>query len=405
MGLALFFGFAFEEFYGGEQPIHAGGVRTFPLIVFAGTALWLIDPVHGAAFIAGLVVLGAWLYAFIRASTQSPGKGVDGPLIVPVTVLIAYALGPATLVLPLWMPAFLVIGTVLLLGSRSTLHRLVSLVPGRDVLVAGQFLLLVAVVLPILYQAPAIPFTQITPLRVWLAVVAVSTISYASYLLQKYVFPQAGVLLTAALGGLYSSTATTVVLARRASEAGTMNDQTTAGIVAATGMMYVRMVVLIAIFNLPLAGKVLLPFALLAALCAIVAAYFLRRSGNGEAVTVTHENPLQLGTAVIFAVLLVVTSLVSKWVQVHAGAAGVYALAAVIGVTDVDPFVLSLAQGVAQSLGLVTSATAIVIASSSNDVLKALYTLAFARVKGAGVPAAVLAGVAAAGLATTLLVR
>lgn len=380
-------------------------MRTFPLIVFAGTVLWLIGPVHGAAFIAGLLVLGAWLYAYIGANSKAPGTAAEGPLIVPVSVVIAYTLGPATLMLPLWMPAFLVIGTVLLLGSRKGLHRLVSLVPESEVLVAGQFLLLVAVVMPILYAAPPIPFTQITPFSVWLALVAVSTISYASYLLQKYVFPRGGVLVTAALGGLYSSTATTVVLARLAAESGGMNEETTAAIVAATGMMYVRMVAIIAIFNLALAAKVLLPFAILAAICAIVAIVFLRRSDKPGTINVTHENPLQLGTAIVFAILLVVTSLVSKWVQVHAGAPGVYALAAIIGVTDVDPFVLSLAQGASQSLGLLTSATAIVIASSSNDVLKACYTVAFARVKGAAVPAGLLAGIALAGLATTLLVR
>jgi uncharacterized membrane protein (DUF4010 family) len=167
----------------------------------------------------------------------------------------------------------------------------------------------------------------------------------------------------------------------------------------------VRMLMIVGVFDRELAAKLLLPFAVLAIASAIVAAVFVRLSANGEATTVEHENPLQLGTAVIFAVLLIVTSIVSKWVQVHAGAAGVYALAAVIGVTDIDPFVLSLAQGGAAAIGTITAATAIVIASSSNNVLKAVYTLAFARAKGSLIPAGLLVAIALAGLATTLLIR
>jgi uncharacterized membrane protein (DUF4010 family) len=107
----------------------------------------------------------------------------------------------------------------------------------------------------------------------------------------------------------------------------------------------------------------------------------------------------------VFALLLIVISVVSKWVAATAGAQGVYWLAAVVGVTDIDPFVLSLAQGGAATIGTLTAAIAIVIASSSNNVLKAIYTMAFARRKEAAVPAAVLAGLALAGLVTTLAIR
>ncbi len=103
---------------------------------------------------------------------------------------------------------------MILVGSRKLLHDFVARVPKEEAVTLAQFLLLVGVVLPLLYGAPKIPFTEITPFSVWLAVVAVSALSYASYLLQRYVLPQGGILVSAALGGLYSSTATTVVLAR-----------------------------------------------------------------------------------------------------------------------------------------------------------------------------------------------
>jgi uncharacterized membrane protein (DUF4010 family) len=389
LALSLFFGFAFEEFYGQDQPKRPGGVRTFPLLTLAGAALYLIEPHYALAFIAGLLVLGAWIHAYLGDVFNREKAPLDGPLVVPVCVLIAYVLGPITLTQALWIPFALIVGAVLLVGTRQSLHALVARVPEHEVLTLGQFLLLVGVVLPLLYGAPRIPYTQITPFSVWLAVVAVSTLSYASYLLQRYALPRGGLLVAAALGGLYSSTATTLVLARAARDQGVTAD-IIAGIVAATAMMYVRMLAIVAVFDLALARALVLPFIGLAALAAIIAFVFAR---SGAAVKPTENaptNPLRLGTAVIFAVLLIAISVISKWVQVHAGVHGVLALAAFVGVTDIDPFVLSLAQGGAQSIGVSIAAVAILIAASSNNLLKAAYTLAFARHRESVRPAGLL---------------
>jgi uncharacterized membrane protein (DUF4010 family) len=384
LALALFFGFAIEEFFGGERPVMPGGIRTSPLISFAGAGFYLIEPQHALAFVAGLIVLGAWVY-----------KRYDGSLIAAVCALIAYALGPIALTQPLWLAVALVVAAVLLAGSGTALHAFVAKIPREEALTLGQFLLLVGVVLPLLYGAPKIPFTQITPFSVWLAVVAVSALSYASYLLQRYVLPRSGMFVTGALGGLYSSTATTVVLARAACDG--VTPEVVAGIIAATAMMYLRMIVIVAVFDAQLAGLIAIPMAVLAVLAAIVAWVYARR-GDGESVAPQPANPLRLGTALLFSGLLIAISLISKWVQANAGAHGVLALAAVVGVTDIDPFVLSLAQGGAASIGAATSAVAIVIASSSNNLLKAGYTLAFSRQRSALAPAGILGGLALLGL-------
>ncbi|HTU69990.1 MAG TPA: DUF4010 domain-containing protein [Candidatus Baltobacteraceae bacterium] len=398
LGLSLFFGFAFEEFFGSEDPPVPGGIRTFPLLSLTGAALYLIEPHYLLAFIAGLFVLGTWVFLYIRNVVSGSRKPVDGPLIIPVCVLIAYVLGPVALTQPLWTSFALVVGAVLLVGSRKWLHALVARVPEEEAITLGQFLLLVGVVLPLLYGAPPIPHTNITPFNVWLAVVAVSTLSYLSYVLQRYVLPSSGILVAATLGGLYSSTATTVVLARTARDEGVM-PEITAGIVAATAMMYVRMVVIVAIFNFPLARAVVVPLLALGIVAAVIAGAFAARAAGIKTRAVAPSNPLRLGTAAVFAVLLIAISLLSKWVQAHAGAHGVLALAAVVGVTDVDPFVVSLAQSGAASVGLALSAVAIVIAASSNNLLKAVYTVAFTRRSQSVIPAAVLGVLCVLGLA------
>lgn len=402
LGLSLFYGFAFEEFYS-DLPNRPGGVRTFPLLSFAGAALYLIEPHFALAFATGLGVIGAWLYAYVRQNLEIKDNRIEAHFIVPAAILIAYALGPIALTQPPWLSVGIIVACVLLITAREPLHALVARVPESEIWTLGQFLVLVGVVLPLLYNAPAIPYTHITPFNVWLAVVAVSTLSYGSYLLQRYVFPTGGILLAAVLGGLYSSTATTVVLAREASQEG-FSPEVSAGIVAATGMMYLRIIIVSAIFNAQLARALLVPLVALSLLAGIAVYALSRRATKTGRSQLPMRNPLQIGTALLFAVLLVAISLLSNWVVANMGRDGVLALAAVVGFTDIDPFVLSIAQGGAAVAGLAVSAAAIIIATSSNNVLKALYAALFSRPRTNYAASALLAALAVIGLGVAALV-
>ncbi|HEX4014858.1 MAG TPA: DUF4010 domain-containing protein [Candidatus Cybelea sp.] len=395
LGLSLFFGFAFEGFYAGEMPHRPGGVRTFPLLALTGGALYLLEPRYGAAFIAGLIVVGSWLYAHVRLHAES--EAAEGSLVVPSCNVLAFILGALCVTAPTWFCIAVAVAAVLLLGSRRTLHDAAKRIPTSEIVTAGQFLILVGVVLPLLPGRAVIPYTTVTPFGIWLAVVAVSSISYASYLLQRYVLPHGGTLVTSILGGLISSTATTVVLARRARDEG-MRPPLQAGVLAATAVMYVRILFVCALFNLALAGRLAAVLIALAVLSAVAAARLGRTRGAAAAQTAL-SNPLQLWTALIFAALFVAVSMLATFAQQTFGHAGIYVLAAVVGVTDIDPFVLSLAQGGAGAAGLSAAAIAILIAASSNNLLKAVYALGFSRQRAALVPAgalALLAGIGAA---------
>jgi uncharacterized membrane protein (DUF4010 family) len=397
LGLSLFFGFAFEGFYSEELPRRPGGVRTFPLLALAGGSLFLLEPRYGIAFVAGLLVLGSWIYAYVCRQLKPDAPPPEGALIVPTCCLLAYVLGPVALVQPVWLSVTVAVAAVLLLGGRRTLHNWAQRVPGQEIVTAAQFLILVGIVLPLLAGKPPIPNTPITPFGVWLAVVAVSSISYASYLLPRFVFPGRTTLFTSILGGLYSSTATTVVLSRRARDEG-MTRELQGGIVAATAMMYVRVLVICSLFNVGLGRMLVVPLLGLALLSAIVAGS-LARLGPRSAIVSEPMNPLQIWAALAFAALFVAISMLTTLAQGHLGHAGVFALAGIVGVTDIDPFVLSLAQGGAAGIGLATAATAIIIATSSNNVLKAVYTIAFSRRRESWIPAAALAFIAALGIA------
>jgi uncharacterized membrane protein (DUF4010 family) len=391
LGLSFFFGLAFEEFFRRSGEARPGGVRTFPLLAMTGGALYLLDSTRLLPLAAGLLVLGAWLLVYYRdrlSSVDATGAP-DAGLIVPVANVLAYLLGPISLAQPPWVAVGITVAAVLLLTGRERLHEFARRLELREIVTAGEFLILTGLVLPLLPDRPVTSLTSITPYKAWLALLAVCTISYASYLLQRYVAPKGGDLWVAALGGLYSSTATTVVLARRAGADPAALPRASAGIILATALMYPRILVVIGVFNVQLALGLAPPLLVLAVVGLALAAWQYRRAGasHGAAEAQPPRNPLELNAAALFAALFVVISVLSSWVKNRFGEAGIDVLAAIVGVTDIDPFVLSIAQGVAAPLSIAGAAAAVLIASASNNLLKAGYAAAFAGLR-ASLPAA-----------------
>lgn len=407
LGLSFFFGLAYEGFHHGLARKPPGGVRSFPMLALLGAGLYLVDRDHGLAFAVGLLVLGLWTYTYYRRVTRADAVEGDQPgtgLMAPVCNLVAYLLGPVALTAPSWFSVGLTVAAVLLLSARERLHALAYRVPMGEIMTLGKFLVLTGIVLPLLPNEPITTWTAITPYDVWLAVVVISSLSYGSYLIQRYLPVGNSILLASLLGGLYSSTATTVVMAKRLRDTDSqLRRQLQAGIVAASSVMFLRIGVVIAIFNLSLA-RFLAP-----ALCGLFLAGILLAAllqswrGAGVAARAASqtppENPLELSAAVLFAVIFVLISLASTWVKTAIGQSGLLWLAAVVGVADVDPFILNLAQGGVAGASNQFLAVAVLVAASSNNLLKACYATAFSAGRGGVPPAAILAALSAAGLA------
>jgi hypothetical protein len=170
LGLSLFLGLAFEDFFARTETKRPGGIRTFPMLAFAGGVLYLFDPQHFVPFTGGLLVLGAWLAIYYRRNVRE----LDGQaepnvgLVVPVLNVQAYLLGAVTLALPPWVAVTMTVASVLLLTGRERLHALARRIELTEIVTAGEFLILTGIVLPLLPSEPVTTLTSITPRQAWL---------------------------------------------------------------------------------------------------------------------------------------------------------------------------------------------------------------------------------------------
>ena len=268
-------------------------------------------------------------------------------------------------------------------------------------LTAGKFLILVGIILPLVPDTRLIAMAPVTPYRIWLAVVAISGLSYLTYLVQRYRPIEGGALVPALLGGLYSSTVVTVVLAKEERQAAVRRAEASAGIVAATAMMYPRTAVIIAFFSLPLAMILLPALAFLFIAGGLLAWWEWRKIEPGSAgkLAIPAANPLQLTTALVFTALFLGVSLATTWAESTFGQTGVFSVAALVGASDITPFILSLAQGGAPGMGVSALAAAVLIAASTNNLAKAGYAIGFGGFAAAERPATMLAVLAVLGFA------
>ena len=285
LGLSLFLGLAFEDFLATDEPKRPGGIRTFPMLAFAGGVLYVFDPAHLVPFTGGLIILGIWLAIFYPGISRKKDEGGEpnAGLVVPVLNIHAYLLGAIALALPPWVAVTFTVAAVLLLTGREKLHALARRVEPKEIVTAGQFLILTGIVLPLLPNTPVTTLTNITPRQAWLALVVVAALSYASYLAQRYWAAAARGLWMEALGGLYSSTATTVVLAREAKTGAVTRQHAQAGITLATAIMYLRILAVVAFFNFGLA-RVLAPWLCCLSLAGLVICAVQYRFGKASTV-------------------------------------------------------------------------------------------------------------------------
>ena len=353
-----------------------GTDRTFTFIGLFGYVLFIADPKSNLPFLTGLVIVGLLLaIQYFHKIRQYNYFGLTSSILA----LLTYCLPILVMTQPVWLLLLFVVVILILTELKGGLILISKKASEEEFITLAKFIAFAGVILPLLPDVPISEQIPVSPYRLWLAVVVVSGISYVSYLLKKFVFPDSGILLTGILGGLYSSTTTTVIIARRDKE-GNGGAQAVSAIMMANGMMYLRILILAFLFNPAIASTLAIPFLSLFVLCGILAKLSYTKENPASLTDLSdstveiHKNPLEFKTALLFGVLFVLFAMITDYVMKSYGNEGVSSLAYVVGITDIDPFLLNLLQhktGITE----LTIGLAIVNATNSNNILKMIYSL------------------------------
>ncbi len=362
----------------GEKPVRFGTSRTYTFIAIIGYACTVLDPSLKLYLIvfAGIMVLLAIFFLHKLQVRQSSA-------LQPLVALVVYLYGPAAVTQPAWFLVLLFVSVVFTLNARPLAHHILEMADRQEMLTIAKFLFISGVILPLLPRTPVSAYIPASPFKIGIAVLVISSISYTGYILKKYFLKSQGFFVAGLLGGLYSSTATTLVLARKTRGAAAASATLNAGIVAASGVMYIRLLMLVAFLNPLLLKNITVPLLALSAIALIFAYLWSREEkiGRKEGSEMGKSNPLELGVALLFAILFVLMIVVTKQVIIHFGKSGLDVLSFAVGFTDIDPFILSLLNGHYQGVGPGQVTGAILIAAGSNNILKAGYAMIFGRRK------------------------
>jgi uncharacterized membrane protein (DUF4010 family) len=348
------------------------GVRTFALIALLGaTAAYLQIEMAGVWFaVAGFVAVLALVLA---SYVITAGRGKVG-VTTEITALLSYFLGALCVWDHVGLAAALAVVSGLLLVLKDWLHAVAARIQTTDVTATLTFAIITLVVLPLLpnqnFGPP--PLDVINPYNLWLMVVLISGLNFASYLLVKVAGQRHGIGLTGLLGGLVSSTAVTLGFTQHSQREPQSSPAYALGILLAWTVMFFRVLIVVAVVSPALSRQLLLGLGPPTLASLLASGLLFRRRGNHPAEQVQHgRNPFELSQAIKFGLVFGVITLLARAAEVYLGSAGLYLAGAVAGLTDVDAISLSMANlAAARPAGLGVAARTVVIAVTSNTLVK-----------------------------------
>ena len=321
------------------------GVRTFPLITALGFVSGVLADAYGGWVVgAGLLGVAAMLLAANLGLLRSTERH-DFGITTEMAALVMYGVG-AMLSLGYMAPALVLGGVVaVLLHSKEPLHGFVDRIGSADIQALIRLTIIALVILPVLPDRDIGPFRVLNPFEIWLMVVLIVGISMSGYVAFKVFGTRAGALAAGLLGGLISSTATTVSYAQRSREEPARSTGAALVIILASTVVFARVLVELLVVAPELFGRVAPPiFAMMGVMIAISLIFVFRAKDVGDHEVREQKPPSDIKAAILFGGLYAAVLLAVAFAREYLGPAGLYVVAAISGLTDIDAITLSTAQ-------------------------------------------------------------
>jgi uncharacterized membrane protein (DUF4010 family) len=356
-----------------------GGIRTFALIAMFGAICTLLAESFGGWIVAVGILASAGMLAVgnmvkIRAGILDPG------LTTEVAALLVFAVGAYAMAGDLTFAVVVGGTTAVLLHYRDPLHALAHRISPRDITAIMQFVAIALIILPILPNKTYGPLKVLNPFEIWLMVVLIVGIGLAGYVAYMLFGARAGGILAGVLGGLISSTATTVSSARRAGSSNDLIPLSAAMIVMAWTISFARVIVEIVVVARRQSLMMIGPLVVLMLILLAMALILYTRTNARQGELLAQTNPAELKGAILFALLYAAVLLLVAAARQYSGQSALYAVAVISGLTDMDAITLSTSRLV--STGRVQSDVGwrlILLASLSNLAFKATLAVILTR--------------------------
>jgi uncharacterized membrane protein (DUF4010 family) len=348
----------------------AAGLRTFALAGLLGgvsgaVASALSYPLLvGFAFLSFSAAFGAFHWLEARTTGNLSVTSV-------VSGLLTFLLGTLAVQGSISAAIAASVAMTLLLALREPLHRWLRMLGWGEVRAVLTLLAMTFLLLPILPNHPIDPWNAINPSRIWVMAIFIAGLSFGGYVAVRALGERMGVLVAAIAGGMASSTATTVTLAKLGRQSGAAL-LLSAGILAAGAVMVVRVGFVAAALHPPLALALIPVLAAMGLVLASSSATLFFWNGTNASPTLALANPLQLSAAIKMAALIAAILAASVILRQSFGDAGLLSLAAISGLADVDAITVSMAELAREPDARDAAAKAVTLAVFVNTVVKAV---------------------------------
>ena len=368
--IGFLIGFEREWTHVSEKHEHAfPGARTFTLFSLIGGLTAILGDGHALLIAAFIAVAALTIVAYWADAREAPGIGGT----TETAIFATFFLGAAATSGHTLIAVVGAVGVAGLLSIKDSIKRMASSLSEVEVHAALRLLAISIIVLPVLPNQGFGPYAALNPREIWLMVVFISGLSFVGYWLVKILGAHQGVFFTGVVGGLASSTATTLSLSRFAKDNTASPLTVAAGVVAANVAMLIRVGLVLGAVSKSVFTAMLPVLAVSGVVGAVAAVAYWRLSRNGAAPGpgIKLDNPMEMKPAIFFAIMLAVIALASRFSADLFGEGALVFVGLISGLADVDAMTLTAGRQAAEgAINPLTAGGAVMAAVASNIAIK-----------------------------------